>query len=503
MKTKIAINGFGRIGRNAFKVAFARDDLEIVAVNDLTDTKTLAHLLLHDSNYGAYQNNVEYDEHNIIVDGQKVQVLAEKDPANLPWEDLGVEVVIESTGLFVDPAKARAHINAGAKKVVISAPAKGEGAETIVIGVNEDKLGQTGEIISNASCTTNCIAPVAAIIEDNFGIEKASMTTIHSYTASQVLQDGPAKDIREARSAAINIVPTTTGASIAAAKALPALEGIFGGMSVRVPTSVVSLSDFAIVTKGEVTAEAVNEAFKKAAADPYYQGIVAVTEEELVSTDFIGNSHSAIIDLALTSVVGGNLLKVVAWYDNEWGYCNRLVELTADAGRLLQTEIEPATNENPNNTDKPAGEDDDSQEKKPSDTDTSLGIGEIIDQATRKAKSDDMLGPINDVALADDEKKSSFDTKQKAGGEEGPKAELSDGLLSRHSELMLDAPEKEDLLEPPKSDSNISRGDQIEPKEKTEKDAEWSLGSDDSTNFGSEPSKDNSQSGENDHNTFS
>lgn len=335
MKTKIAINGFGRIGRNAFKIALERPDLEIVAVNDLTDTKTLAHLLKHDSSYGTYQHEVSFDEQNIIVNGQPVKVLAEKDPAALPWKDLGVEVVIESTGLFVDPAKARAHVDAGAKKVIISAPAKGDGAETIVIGVNDDKLKDSGEVISNASCTTNCITPVAAVIESNFGIEKALMTTVHSYTASQRLQDAPAKDLREARAAAENIVPTTTGASIAAAKALPALEGIFGGLSVRVPTPVVSLSDFAIVTKRAVTVEEVNEAFKKAAQEPFYQGILAVTEEELVSTDFIGNSHSAIVDLALTNVVGGNLLKVVAWYDNEWGYSNRLVELTADAGKVL------------------------------------------------------------------------------------------------------------------------------------------------------------------------
>lgn len=335
MKTKIAINGFGRIGRNAFKIAFERSDLEIVAVNDLTDTKTLAHLLKHDSNYGTYQHEVTFDDQNIIIDGKPVRVLAEKDPSALPWRDLGVDVVIESTGFFVDPAKAKAHIDAGAKKVVISAPAKGEGAETIVIGVNDDKLKDTGDVISNASCTTNCITPVAGVIESNFGIEKAMMTTVHSYTASQRLQDAPAKDLREARNAAENIVPTTTGASIAAAKALPALEGIFGGLSVRVPTPVVSLSDFAIVTKKAVTKEEVNEVFKKAAKDPYYQGILDVTEEELVSSDFIGNSHSAIVDLNLTNVVGGNLVKVVAWYDNEWGYSNRLVEVTADAGKLL------------------------------------------------------------------------------------------------------------------------------------------------------------------------
>jgi len=335
LKTILGINGFGRIGRNAFKIAFERSDIKIVAINDLTDTKTLAHLLKHDSNYGNYQYEVGYDDQNIIVNGQPIRVLAEKDPASLPWRDLGVDVVIESTGFFVDPAKARAHIDAGAKKVVISAPAKGDGADTIVLGVNDDVLNHASDVISNASCTTNCITPVAAVIEANFGIEKAMMTTVHSYTASQKLQDAPAKDLREARSAAENIVPTTTGASIAAAKALPALEGIFGGLSVRVPTPVVSLSDLVILTKRDVTIEEVNDAFKKAASEPYYQGILAVTEEELVSSDFIGNSHSTIVDLKLTNVVGGNLIKVIAWYDNEWGYSNRLVEVVADTGRIL------------------------------------------------------------------------------------------------------------------------------------------------------------------------
>jgi len=335
MKTQIAINGFGRIGRNAFKVAFDRSDCEVVAINDLTDTKTLAHLLKHDSNYGTYQHEVSYDESNIIVDGKPIKVLAEKAPSALPWGDYKIDVVIESTGFFVDPAKARAHIDAGARKVVISAPAKGDGATTIVLGVNEDQLETASDIISNASCTTNCITPVAAIIESNFGIEKAMMTTIHSYTASQRLQDAPAKDLREARSAAENIVPTTTGASIAAGQALPALQGIFGGLSVRVPTPVVSLSDFVIITKRKVTVEEVNDVFRKAASEPFYQGILATSDEPLVSSDYIGNSHSCIIDTSLTAVVAGNMLKVVAWYDNEWGYSNRLVEVVADAGRLL------------------------------------------------------------------------------------------------------------------------------------------------------------------------
>lgn len=336
MKTKVAINGFGRIGRNAFKIAFERSDIEIAAINDLTDTKTLAHLLKYDSSYGIYQHEVGYDEAGIIVDGQHIKVLAEKDPAALPWGAHGIDVVIESTGFFVNPEAARAHIDpAGAKKVVISAPAKGEGATTIVLGVNEDKLEGSSDIISNASCTTNCITPVMSVLESNFGIEKAMMTTVHSYTASQRLQDAPAKDLREARAAAENIVPTTTGASIAAGQALPALQGIFGGLSVRVPTPVVSMSDFVVVTKRNVAVEEVKDVFKKAAKEPYYQGILDVTEEELVSSDFKGNSHSCIVDLPLTSVVGGNLLKVVAWYDNEWGYSNRLVELVADVGKAL------------------------------------------------------------------------------------------------------------------------------------------------------------------------
>ena len=336
-QVNIAINGFGRIGRNAFKIAFERSDVKVVAINDLTDTKTLAHLLKHDSSYGTYQHDVGHDDTGIIVNGQHIAVLAEKDPAQLPWGQYNVDVVIESTGFFVDPALARAHIEGGgAKKVVISAPAKGDGADTIVLGVNEDKIENSTDVISNASCTTNCITPVMAVLESHFGIEKALMTTIHSYTASQKLQDAPAKDLREARAAAENIVPTTTGASIAAAKALPALEGVFGGLSVRVPTPVVSMSDFAVVLKRNVTIEDINNSFIESAKLPFYQGILDVTEEELVSSDFKGNSHSAIVDLKLTNVVGGNLIKVVAWYDNEWGYSNRLVELVADAGRALQ-----------------------------------------------------------------------------------------------------------------------------------------------------------------------
>lgn len=335
---KIAINGFGRIGRNAFKIAFDRADIEIVAINDLTDNKTLAHLLKHDSSYGEYHHPVEYDDNSLTVNGKKIQTFAETDPAKLPWGQLGVDVVIESTGFFVDPAKARAHIDpAGAKKVIISAPAKGDGADTIVLGVNDQVLQSdgAGDIISNASCTTNCISPVMSILENTFGVEKAMMTTVHSYTASQKLQDAPAKDLREARAAAENIVPTTTGASIATTLVIPTLKDKFGGLSVRVPTPVVSLSDITAVLKRDVTADEINQAFKEAAAQPYYQGILAVTEEELVSSDFKGNSHSCIVDLPLTAVVAGNLVKVVAWYDNEWGYSNRLVELTADVAKSI------------------------------------------------------------------------------------------------------------------------------------------------------------------------
>jgi glyceraldehyde 3-phosphate dehydrogenase len=336
MKIRVAINGFGRIGRNAFKIAFARSDIEIVAINDITDNKTLAYLLQHDSTYGLYDHMVTYDDKGIIVGHKHIPVLAEKDPEALPWKKLKVDVVIESTGFFVEPDKARAHVKAGAKRVVISAPTKGDSAETaptIVLGVNDELLDEENDVFSNASCTTNCITPVLHVIESEFGIDKLMMTTIHSYTASQHLQDGPGKSLREDRAGAQNIVPTTTGASIAAARALPALKGIFGAFEVRVPTPVVSLADFTMVLKKDVTIEDVNKAFKDAAKLPFYQGILAVTDEELVSSDFIGNSYSAVVDLSLTNVVGGNLVKVVAWYDNEWGYSNRLVEVVADVGK--------------------------------------------------------------------------------------------------------------------------------------------------------------------------
>jgi glyceraldehyde 3-phosphate dehydrogenase len=336
MAKKVAINGFGRIGRNAFKIAINRDDIEIAAINDLTDTKTLAHLLKYDSTYGTYDREVSFDDENVIVDGQKFRVFSEKDPSALPWRDLGIDVVIESTGFFVEPDKARAHITAGAQKVVISAPAKGDGADTIVLGANDEAITEAGDIISNASCTTNCIAPVMAVLDDKFGVAKAMMTTVHSYTASQRLLDAPAKDLREARSAAENIVPTTTGASKAAALTVPALKGKFNGLSVRVPTPVVSLADITAVIKRETTIEEINEVLTSAAKEPYYQGILAVTNEELVSSDFIGNAHSSIVDLNLTDVVEGDLVKVITWYDNEWGYSNRLVEMTADVAKTLE-----------------------------------------------------------------------------------------------------------------------------------------------------------------------
>jgi glyceraldehyde 3-phosphate dehydrogenase len=335
MSYKVAINGFGRIGRNAFKIALGHPELEIVAVNDLTSTDTLAYLLKHDSNYGTYHEDVNHDDQNLMVAGHKIRVTAEKDPALLPWKDLGIDIVIESTGRFTKAEDAGKHLQAGAKRVVISGPAKGEGAGTFVVGVNEHELKPTDEIISNASCTTNCITPVAVVIEEKFGIEKAMMTTVHSYTASQMLQDAPAKDVREGRNAAENIVPTTTGAATAAAQAFPALKGKFDGLSVRVPTPVVSLSDFTFVTKKDVTVDEVNDALKAATKEARFHGVLDVTDEPLVSSDFIGNPHSGIVDLALTNVVGGNLLKVVAWYDNEWGYSNRLVEQVINVGKTI------------------------------------------------------------------------------------------------------------------------------------------------------------------------
>lgn len=329
---KVAINGFGRIGRNAFKILMSRKDAEVVAINDVSNAETLAHLLKYDSSYGIYDKDISVDGNEMLVDVKKIPIFAEKDPKNLPWKDLGVDVVIESTGFFTKPEDAKAHIDAGAKRVIISAPAKGEGAKTVVLGVNEEIIEDTDEILSNASCTTNCIAPIMKVLENEFGVEKAMMTTVHSYTGSQRLLDAPAKDLREARSAAENIVPTTTGASKAAALTIPSLKGKFNGLSVRVPTPVVSLSDITALIKRDTTKEELAEVFKRVAKEPYYEGIIGVTEEELVSSDFIGDPHSCIVDLPLLDVVDGNMIKVVAWYDNEWGYSNRLVELTVDYG---------------------------------------------------------------------------------------------------------------------------------------------------------------------------
>ena len=335
MKTKVAINGFGRIGRITYRIAHDRDDIEVVAINDLTDTKTLAYLLAHDTNYGNYHHKVEFDDKNLIIDGTKVPVYAEKDPTLLPWNKLEVDVVIESTGRFTTAEAAGAHLKAGAKKVVISAPSKSDDVKTIVIGANDEELKDAGQVISNASCTTNSVAAIMDILDREFGIEKAMLTTVHSDTASQTLTDGPAKDLREGRAAPHNIVPTTTGAAIAVAKTVPALVDKFDGLSVRVPTPVVSLSDVTMLLKQKVSKEQINQVLTKASHEPYYQGIVAVSSEPLVSSDYIGNSNSGIVDLELTNVVDGDLAKVVVWYDNEWGYSNRLVELVADTGRLL------------------------------------------------------------------------------------------------------------------------------------------------------------------------
>lgn len=325
MAIKIAINGFGRIGRNALKIALTKPGIDVVAVNDLTDAETLAHLLRFDTNYGRYAETVEVKDGNIIVSGEVVKVLAEKDPNLLPWKDLEVDVVLECTGRFTDPKDAEAHIKAGAKKVILSAPAKGEGAKTYVIGVNTGTVGKE-TIISNASCTTNCIAPIAQVMVEAFGVKKAMMTTVHAYTADQNIQDGPHKDLRRARSAAANIVPTTTGAAKAAFEVVPELKGVFDGLAIRVPVSVVSLADFTFLLKKHVTVESVNEAIKHASKLKRYEGILSYTDQPLVSSDFVGSPYSSIADLSLTAVVDGDLVKVVAWYDNEWGYANRLIE---------------------------------------------------------------------------------------------------------------------------------------------------------------------------------
>lgn len=327
-KKKIAINGFGRIGRAAFKIALEKDTVEVVAINDLTDAAILAHLLRYDTAYGHYRKSVVVKEGRLVIDGQEFPVYAEPDPKKLPWGELGVDVVLECTGRFTDKIGAQQHIEAGAKKVILSAPAKGEddSVPTFLIGVNEETY-QSEPVISNASCTTNSLAPVAKIIHEKFGIAKALMTTIHSYTADQNIQDGPHRDLRRARAAAQNIVPTTTGAAIAVTQVIPELKGLFDGLSLRVPTIVVSLTDFTFVLKQKTTAEEVNAVLRQATTEARYRRVLAVTDEPLVSSDFIGNPFSSIVDLSLTKVIDGDLVKVVAWYDNEWGYSNRLVEM--------------------------------------------------------------------------------------------------------------------------------------------------------------------------------
>jgi len=334
-KIRVAINGFGRIGRHALKVAKTMSHIEIVAVNDLTDTKTLAHLLRYDTAYPDVSFRVSSDVNHLIVAGKKIPTFAQKDPSQLPWKKLKVDVVIESTGVFRTTELAGLHLKAGAKAVVLSAPGKGDDIHTYVRGVNCDMYKKHKEkIIDNASCTTNSVAPVMRVLEDAFGIEKAMLTTIHSYTADQNLQDGPHKDLRRARAAAQNIVPTTTGAAVATTRVVPELINKFDGIAVRVPTITVSLSDITAVLRCTVTATKVNTALIKASKG-FLKGILATTNEELVSSDFIGNTHSSIVDLSMTKVVDGNLIKVITWYDNEWGYANRLVEMVEKVGKSL------------------------------------------------------------------------------------------------------------------------------------------------------------------------
>lgn len=355
---KVGINGFGRIGRLFFRAASVKhsNEIEITAVNTSGSMPTAgwAHLLNYDTTYRKFEKEVTFEElkkpeeasdeepqiGNLIIDGKKVAVTAQRDPAKIPWGKYGVEVVVESTGHFTKEEDAKKHALGGAKRVVISAPSKGGNVGTYVLGVNDYKGEAT--VISNASCTTNCVAPVAAVIHAKFGIEKAAMTTAHSYTDDQNLQDGSHKDLRRARAAAMNIVPTSTGAAIATTETIPELKGLFDGKALRVPVITGSITDFAIVTKKDVTVEEVNNAFKEAAQNPLYKGILAVSEGSLVSSDIIGRSESTIIDLPLTQVVGGNLLKVFAWYDNEWGYTNRLVEQVVRVGHTIGGDSAPS-----------------------------------------------------------------------------------------------------------------------------------------------------------------
>ena len=330
MSLKLGINGFGRIGRQIFRIAWEDDDVEVVGVNDITDTKTLAHLLRYDSTYGRFDANVEVQEGSFVVDGEIVKTFAERDPANLPWGDLGVDVVIEATGVFRDGKKAAIHRDAGrAKKVIISAPAKPADSVdlTVVLGVNEkDYDASKHHVVSNASCTTNCLAPVAKVLHETFGIRRGLMTTIHAYTNDQRILDLPHSDLRRARAAGLNIIPTTTGAAKAVALVIPELEGKFDGYALRVPTPTVSIVDFVGELEQDASVEQINSAFK-AAAEGELRGILGYSEEPLVSTDLRGDSRSSIVDAALTATMAGNMVKVVSWYDNEWGYSCRTVDL--------------------------------------------------------------------------------------------------------------------------------------------------------------------------------
>jgi glyceraldehyde 3-phosphate dehydrogenase len=339
-KLKVAINGFGRIGRAFLKLAWERPELEIVAINDLGDVHMLAYLLRYDTVYGNWKHEVVIDGNSLVLDGKKVTIVSEKNPSDLPWGEMGIDIVVESTGFFTQYDKAHAHIVAGAKKVVISAPAKqGEDTsilgETILLGVNEDKFG-TCDVTSNASCTTNASSPLIAILHEAFGIEKAILNTVHGYTATQALVDGPSKkDFREGRAAAQNIVPSSTGAAIAVTKAFPELTGLFDGISTRVPVPAGSIVDVTFISKKEVTAEQVNEALIQAAASDRWKNIFAVTNEPLVSSDILGRTHASIADLLMTRVVGGNLVKVMAWYDNEMGYTATLVDHVIKTGKSI------------------------------------------------------------------------------------------------------------------------------------------------------------------------
>lgn len=337
---RVAINGFGRIGRNALKIAMTKPELEVVAINDLGSLEVMAHLLRHDSVYGAWDHEVAVQGSTLIIDGKKIRFLSEPEPTKLPWQELKVDVVMESTGRFVKDGAARVHLEAGARRVIVSAPVKGAGEiKTYILGVNDDHDAGDG-VFSNSSCTTNCVAPVTAVMVEAFGVRKATMTTIHSYTAEQNLVDGPVPplhpDLRRARAAAINIVPTTSGAAISTTETLPELQGKFDGFAFRVPTPCVSVTDFTFLTSQPTTVQAVNAAFRAAAEQPRWQGILAVSELPLVSTDFLQDAHSAIVDLLLTNVVDGDLVKIVAWYDNEWGYSNRYVEQAVRVGKALR-----------------------------------------------------------------------------------------------------------------------------------------------------------------------